>query len=161
MKKALWITVWIVCLFLSILSLQLFDVFLILAGFCALLGLLLFALLKKRQKVKFSGKIALLCITVVLASMFLNESLEESSIKRGTVIIQALSDYKKTYGELPQSLDNLVPAFMPEIPQTSMRITGTNFFYAKQGKEYLLGFSTASLTGYVYDSKKGVWQHRD
>jgi len=143
------------------LSLHVFDGFLIIAGVCALLGMLLCTLLKKRQKVKFFGKTAIFCMTALLVSMLVHSTLEESSKKRGIVIIQALSDYKKAYGELPQSLDNLVPAYMPEIPQTLMRITGTKFFYAKQRKEYLLGFSTASLTGYVYDSREGAWQHRD
>jgi len=161
MKKALWITAWFACLFLSILSLQLFDGFLIIAGTCALAGALLFVFLRNRQKVKTFGEIILFCVSALVASNVTHAYLEEGSKKRGTEIIQALSEYQKAYGEVPQSLDSLVPAYMPQVPKTMMRITGTKFFYAKQGKEYLLGFSTASLAGYVYDSKEEAWQHRD
>ena len=96
-----------------------------------------------------------------MASHIIHAYLEEDSKKRGTEIIQALSDYKKAYGGLPQSLDSLVPAYLPEIPRTSMRLAGTEYFYSKQGEEYLFGFETSVLTGYVYDSREGAWQHRE
>jgi len=165
MKKALWLTVWFICFLMSIyysLGWVSFGSFLFIAGFFALLCWLVTALLKKRSMRAFFGRIVIMCITVILASNFFNGYLEKRSKMTGSLIIEAISDYKNDHGELPDDLKDLVPAYLRQIPRTSMRIRGTDFFYSRNDNAFRLGFAVPyAMIGMVYDSRVNEWRTYD
>jgi hypothetical protein len=88
---------------------------------------------------------------------------------KGDLIIAAIEDYRRDRGRYPDSLGDLVPACLPEIPSTRMGWTGGTFFYQRRkafpepdGPEgFVLGFGAplgASERGRQYISHFGFWQ---
>ena len=80
---------------------------------------------------KFSRKICfviLLCSIVyfgtAMTCFWLSDKLRMAAFhelaKRSEPLVQAIKNYELQYGNPPTSLENLVPEFLPNIPQTSM-----------------------------------------
>ena len=75
---------------------------------------------------------------------------------RGGAIIGALSTYKRQTGNLPDSLDKLVPKYLPVLAKCP---NGQPYAYAKSGADYTLTCDEVLFKSkpYRYDSKSRVW----
>jgi len=75
---------------------------------------------------------------------------------RGGAIIGALSTYKRQTGSLPDTLDKLVPKYLPVLAKCP---NGQPYAYAKAGAEYTLTCEEVLFKSkpYRYDSKSRVW----
>jgi hypothetical protein len=70
------------------------------------------------------------------------------------VIIDAIYRYKQINGTFPQTLDNLRPDFLKEIPTT---VTGESFFY-RTVDGFLIGFSGTLHHGCRYTDQYKNWE---
>ncbi len=76
---------------------------------------------------------------------------EDANKKRAQVIIDALAHYHTDHKAYPQTLAELVPTYLPEIPKTTF---GEEFVYANK----VLGFSVYFDNGVcAYASSRNVW----
>ena len=75
---------------------------------------------------------------------------------RGMSLIQALSKFKAEGGNYPDSLDKLVPKFVPAISKCP---GGEPMAYALSGAEYTLSCQKVvfATKPYTYDSKTKAW----
>ncbi len=75
---------------------------------------------------------------------------------RGGAIIGALSGYKRDSGNLPDSLDKLVPKYLPALAKCP---NGQPYAYTRAGAEYVLTCQDVLFRSkpYQYDSKSRVW----
>jgi hypothetical protein len=113
----------------------------------------------------------LLATTVLLAQLPLYPVIQQwqegVSQRRATVIIQAIEDYRRTQHQLPDSLEELTPRYLPQLPGTGFgTITQVPFFYysplllADSG-QYALGYSTGLLRQAVYSPDTRRWTYDD
>ena len=108
--------------------------------------------------------VVLVVVAVLLAAAYValdfftagekNVAITES---RGMQIIQALSKHKLESGNYPDSLDKLVPKFMPAQPRCP---GGEAFGYSYAGGEYTLVCPNViyKMKPYGYTSKTRIWQ---
>ena len=75
---------------------------------------------------------------------------------RGGAIIGALSGYKRETGSLPDSLEKLVPKYLPALAKCP---NGQTYAYKPTGAEYTLTCQEVLFKSkpYQYDSKSRVW----
>lgn len=75
---------------------------------------------------------------------------------RGSAIIGALSGYKRETGNLPDSLEKLVPKYLPALAKCP---NGQLYAYARSGSEYTLSCQEVLFKSkpYQYDSKSRAW----
>jgi len=75
---------------------------------------------------------------------------------RGGAIVGALSRYKRETGALPDTLDKLVPKYLPVLAKCP---NGQPYAYSRAGAEYTLTCQDVLFKSkpYQYDSKSGVW----
>ena len=75
---------------------------------------------------------------------------------RGGAIIGALSGYKRETGSLPDTLDKLVPKYLPSLAKCP---NGQPYGYKPAGPEYTLSCQEVLFKSkpYQYDSKSRAW----
>ncbi|TSA14661.1 MAG: hypothetical protein D4R74_07865 [Betaproteobacteria bacterium] len=75
---------------------------------------------------------------------------------RGGAIIGALSSHKREAGALPETLDKLVPKYLPALGKCP---NGQPYGYKPAGAEYTLTCQEVLFKSkpYQYDSKSRVW----
>ena len=75
---------------------------------------------------------------------------------RGGAIVGALSSHKRETGALPDTLDKLVPKYLPALAKCP---NGQLFAYKPAGAEYTLTCQEILFKSkpYQYDSKSRVW----
>ena len=75
---------------------------------------------------------------------------------RGGAIVGALSGYKRETGSLPDSLEKLVPKYLPALAKCP---NGQTYAYKPAGAEYTLTCQEVLFKSkpYQYDSKSGAW----
>lgn len=105
-----------------------FEMFLILPLFAIIVSTpisVIGLIFKKTRKVCF---IIILCGIIYFGTAFvcfrLGEKVRMAAFhelaKRSGTLVQAIKTYESKYGSPPASLENLVPEFLPSIPQTGM-----------------------------------------
>lgn len=111
------------------------------AGMVAIFGLCCAALAKQRNTKLMGLAIALIYPAGLIASVALGNSLSIKSVqeRNGGQIAQALIAYRESEGEYPDSLDQLVPLYLPQIEQPGS-IWG--WIYRKESDDFSLGFVT-------------------
>lgn len=64
------------------------------------------------------------------------------SVKRGTILVGKIKEFRVTHGRYPRSLDELVPAYLGDIPTP---IAGDGKWrYRASGEQFYLQFATSS-----------------
>lgn len=85
-----------------------------------------------RPKLKFFGYKLLIYAAMVIASIGLHEFEITNAQHRGETIITAVNNYQQDKGRYPDTLENLVPVYLPEIPAARVIptvIAPTDFYY--------------------------------
>lgn len=83
----------------------------------------------------------------------------DASMKIGETIVSAIESYKKAEGRYPEALQDLVPAYLNEIPPARTGSKEFGYFLHPEADRYSLEFG-ADETMYpsvYYDSRKGRW----
>ncbi len=78
--------------------------------------------------------------------------------ERGNKIVKVLEDYNRDYGQFPENLELLVPAYLSEIPRT---VTNNEFIYGVGGLDgYYFGFdvTTRPTLGCGYSYRREKWE---
>ena len=90
--------------------------------------------------------------------MFVHRANVEESIRRGDLIISKLREYRAANGRYPNALTELVPTYLPSIPQPRVS-DGWDYDAEKGGSEFWLSFDPSLLNdGRRYDSGTGRWK---
>jgi hypothetical protein len=104
---------------------------------------------------------AFLFILFLLALLFVGQIINNNRFnnlskneEKAQVIIDAIYRYKQTNGTFPQSLDNLRPDFLKEIPTT---VTGDSFSYSTEDG-FRIEFSVTLHHGCSYTDKYKSWE---
>ncbi|RSK41189.1 hypothetical protein [Hymenobacter perfusus] len=92
---------------------------------------------------------------------------EGVSQRRATAIIRAIEDYRRTQHHLPDSLEELTPRYLPQLPGTGFgTLTQVPFFYYSprllaDSAQYALGYSNGLLGQAFYTPSTGRWTYDD
>lgn len=84
--------------------------------------------IKNRQKLRYFGYKTAIYTFLVISSFGLHQYDTSIARQRAETIIDAVNHYQQDKGRYPESLHNLVPGYLPEIPQSRIFVSG-NFFY--------------------------------
>ncbi|QQS45199.1 MAG: hypothetical protein IPM66_14700 [Acidobacteriota bacterium] len=129
--------------------------------------------LSGRTQTKRVGKwLITYSLVVIVVSNIISSIQMFYTSKTARVIITALDEYKSEKREYPRALDELVPKYLHEIPNTSMGWGRRKFFYNSYNKnqfEYLnqfsgkrenfiLSYTTRALIACQYTSDNKSWR---
>ena len=96
-----------------------------------LLPVTLFSILNK-PKLKFFGCKLLIYTAMIFASFGLHEFDITLTQHRAETVINAVNKYRQDKGHYPDALENLIPDYLPEIPDARVipiALTTSSFFY--------------------------------
>ena len=120
--------------------------------------------LKQFKSAAGSAQVILMLVLVVVlvvayvALDFYTGGQQNASIAegRGGAIVGALSGYKRETGSLPDTLEKLVPKYLPSMAKCP---NGQPYGYKPAGPEYTLTCQDVLFKSkpYQYDSKSRVW----
>lgn len=108
----------------------------------AAIGSLCWGLFARRRTGLFAGAGLLLSLVLhVLVVRAVGTRRKAESIRRGDTIAAALSSFRAEYDRYPDSLPELVPKYLPEIPMTAMAALRQIPFHYRVGDQgFELGF---------------------
>ena len=113
-------------------------------------------LLKKRLT---ACGIYLLMSILIFTSIFINNKLARS---RAEMLIATCERYKDKNSEYPESLSNLVPDFINEIPVAKYTLNSNNFFYISSKNSHFLSYTTMPPFGrQMYSFEEQKWTYID
>jgi len=106
---------------------------------------LLWGILRRRPRAQQIGAAMVLgAMAGFFVAARIGNRQEQDSRARGDRLAVALDGYRTAHGDVPGSLQDLVPAFMPAVPPTCMGVfVQRPYFYARLGpSSYRLSFET-------------------
>ncbi|MBE0619178.1 MAG: hypothetical protein IH605_01155 [Burkholderiales bacterium] len=101
--------------------------------------------------------VAILACAYVALDFYVGGQRDASMVEgRGGAILGALSAYKRETGSLPDTLERLVPKYLPLLAKCP---NGQPYTYKTTGAEYTLGCQDVLFKSqpYHYDSKSRAW----
>lgn len=111
--------------------------------------------------VKYGIRSLMLCLTVlaILSTFMFNRHLGYANAR---LIIKAVEDYRVEKGEYPERLQDLVPQFLSEVPDSAIRLTSTEFYYLHHKDGHSLMWTEVPFFGrrtYQFETKE--WSYMD
>jgi hypothetical protein len=105
----------------------------------------------------------LVAFAMVLGAKGVNNGVSE---RNAAVIIAACDEYLKKNGAYPESLNELVPTYLPKVPAARYTWTSGNFRYyrdrVESGNRYSLMYTVeAPFARQVYSSERKTWRSID
>jgi hypothetical protein len=92
-----------------------------------------------------------------ISGVIINNQMK-SSIKNGNIIVQAIERFNLENQRYPNSLPELVPKYLDNIPRTKMFWKGEDYNYYLENDKINLEFRYNGVIGIMYyDFKKGNW----
>lgn len=122
------------------------------------------AMFRVYRPAKTLASVAVVAILGFVAANNLNWMKRQTTEQTGQSIVVALTNYKSAKGRYPEQLADLVPAYLSDIPTTSMGlIAHPEFFYNtdETGGEFELVFPCPTWMRCEYSSDKGMWYIHD
>lgn len=95
------------------------------------------------------------------AARFISTRQREASIAAAQPIIAAAERFHSTTGAYPQSLSDLIPAYLPTEPRTRMGFRGTPFALSAGSDRFHVTFALPAWMLCSYDSKSKQWDISD
>ncbi|RAK69873.1 hypothetical protein [Hymenobacter edaphi] len=157
---------------LLVLQLQLFPgIQFVISSVVLLLGAVLLAPLTfiyNRQPLRayLLTTTAVLALAVVLPFVLAGWQADVSR-RRATALIQVLEQYRARQGHYPDSLAQLVPAYLPAEPRTAYALGQYTFYYRPDAADtaradgYQLGYDEGLLVQSFYHGPAGSWHSDD
>ena len=110
---------------------------LLLIALASIVATLTLGFLRKKKNYILVGSIS--CVIWIIFLYFVpgkdwRRNLHEQSRAKGEVLIKSVLDYQKFYGKLPESLNDLIPEFMPQLPIPDFKLS--QFYYRKNGANH-------------------------
>lgn len=105
----------------------------------------------------YAYKVAIYVITAVaiLGTHSFNTNLGESNANR---IIYAVSDYRAEHGKYPETLEELVPKYLDNVPRSSVRLIANKYRYWGKGSHYnLMWVKVPPFFKKTYDFESERW----
>ena len=123
----------------------------------------LFALFKKNRDLfkerMIRAGIYALCVTMVFIAIRLNNTL---AANRSEMLIQHCEAFKATYGQYPSKLEDLVPKYIPAVPNAKFSLSHSGFMYISRNDRHLLVYFVMPPFGRrVYHFESGRWTYMD
>ena len=110
----------------------------------------------------FQVMVYLVAFAMVLGAKGVNNGVSE---RNAAVIIAACDEYLKKNGAYPESLNELVPAYLPKVPAARYTWTSGNFRYyrdrVESGTGILMYTVEAPFARQVYSSERKTWRSID
>lgn len=114
------------------------------------------SLLKKRLT---ACGIYLLMSLLIFTSISLNNKIARN---RAEMLIATCEKYKDKNSEYPESLSDLVPDFIKEIPVAKYTLTSNRFFYISSKNSHILFYTSMPPSGRpTYSFEKQKWVYID
>lgn len=97
-------------------------------------------------------------LIIIIAGFFMTRYLENRTIANGNEIIQALEVYYRDHQTFPETLAELSPDYMDQIPYLSNRVTRQSFLYWRINEDnFELCFPSFAFYTYRYTYSGGEW----
>ena len=95
------------------------------------------------------------------AAGFISTRQREASIAAAQPIIAAAERFHSATGSYPQSLDDLIPTYLPTEPRTRMGFRGTRFTLSARPDRFHVTFALPAWMLCSYDSESKQWDIND
>jgi hypothetical protein len=76
-----------------------------------------------------------ICFLAVITTIWINNKIARN---RAEVVITAIKQYKTKYNHYPETLQNLVPEFLPSVPKAKYSFESNKFYYSRLIRESVL-----------------------
>jgi hypothetical protein len=130
-----------------------------LLGFCVAVVI---GIISQRWRVTLYFGVALFVVfSSSWTARFISERQRQDSIAAAQPIIAAAERFYTASGAYPQSLDDLVPAYLPAEPRTKMGFRGTPFVLSSRPDRFYVTFELPSWMLCTYDSQSKQWDISD
>ena len=124
----------------------------------------LFAILKNAVE-RPGWKLAFLRIAIpplTLALVLANDTFERRNAKANAArIIMACEEFRAAHGKFPETLDELVPRYMPNVPPAKYCLLMGEFWYWNYGSPSLLWYVVPPYGRAIYNFEEGRWGYLD
>jgi hypothetical protein len=120
--------------------------------------------LPRWRKLASFGFAAATALMVLVSWKLGNYYSPEATVERNAeTIVQALEEYHTESSTYPAALDELVPVYLPVLPE-AVTTQGTGWLYTSNGDSYTLGYwfnpRKFGVTLYLYSSENAKWEWR-
>lgn len=151
---------------ISVVKIQYIDQFSALAlfGFTSLILLMYcfaigFRLIFKPRSINWSsGPVFLFLFLSLVADVLLENHQVSASKETAKPIIEAVENFHANHNSYPQTIDQLVPAYLRDIPRTKMGFGNKEYFLINYNDQFELGFRSYLTFGHSYDFKAKRWE---
>src|SRR5688572_13489767 len=100
--------------------------------------------------------VSVLLLVLLGCSTYDEDKLMAENMEIGNPLVEAIHLYHDEEGELPEELDDLVPAFLTEVPLTT---EGARFGYSQSEEDmFSLCFPVRGEPGCCYIQRFEVWE---
>jgi hypothetical protein len=106
-------------------------------------------------------KRALLVFLAALAAAACDVTWSEGDAPTALKMIAAVEQYQKDKGTYPESLEALVPRYVPELPAAQRAEQNRPYFYRREDDGFVLSYVIGFNARRVYRSKTRSWEQQD
>ncbi len=150
---------------ISVVKIQYMDQFSALAlfGFTSLILLMYcfaigFRLIFKPRSINWSpGPIFLFLFLSLVADVLLENHQVSASKETAKPIIEAVENFHANHNSYPQTMDQLVPDYLRDIPRTKMGFGNKEYGFKNYNNQVELIFRSYLSLGHSYDFKEKSW----
>ena len=120
---------------------------------------LMFALFTRRYRTaRLFGLLIAISLLAATFDVIIADRQRENTEQTASQVIAAIERYRAAHGALPESLNQLVPGQLAELPTAR---NGRPFWFEGSLKNFSLSFSMPFLLVRSYDSKTKKWSTHD
>ena len=118
-------------------------------------------ILRRWRVILYFGATLFLVFSASWTARFISERQREASIAAAQPIISAANRFHSNTGAYPQSLYDLVPAYLPTEPRTKMGFRGTPFSLSTGPDRFYVTFALPAWKLCTYNSESKQWHIND
>lgn len=139
------------------------GLFLLLSLLASVLALIAAAMRRSRTLLYVGVGLGVFLISFVFLGDLVTSRKRDASTQRAQQIIEALNRYRSVRGSYPEDLSSLVPAYLPNIPDTDMGLVRrVPFSYSRRDEmTYVVRFLQPGLIFCEYTSSTRKWLCHD
>jgi hypothetical protein len=119
------------------------------------------AVKRRRKPAIYVGVVLVIFLSSIPVARIISDRQQAASMAAAEPIIAAIERYHATTGALPQDVADLVPAYLPTTPRSSMGFGGSEYLIWTHPGGYEVAFALQGWNICAYDSRSKQWEVHD
>jgi hypothetical protein len=133
----------------------------LLAGLLFVIYIITALVTRSRSALKVAISLFITVAIAIFCGNWVNDYFREQSFKKAEEIAKSLETYYNDKSYYPETLDQLFPVYMDEIPKPWMGLDEGQYIYKKNGEYYSITFSLPAWMLASYNSREKSWTIND